>query len=96
MREEELIEQLLISLDKVDLNQIRIQHKFEEELKRHNRFQKGVLGVQNSKTKHKDIDLKTYTKYILKDGTNEEKRELMGCFRSRITLTKTVVTIKKD
>ena len=94
MREEELIEQLLISLDKVDLNQIGIQHKFEEELKRHNRFQKGVLGVQNSKTKHEDVDLKTYAKYILKDGTNEEKRELMGCFRSKISLTKQTITIE--
>ena len=94
MREEELIDQLLISLDKVDLNQIGVQHKFEEELKRHNRFQKGVLGVQNSKTKHKDVDLKTYAKYILKDGTNEEKRELMGCFKSRIkVVAKTVVII---
>ena len=94
MREEELIEQLLVSLDKVDLNQIGIQHKFEDELKRHNRFQKGVLGVQNSKTKHKEIDLKTYVKYILKDGTNEEKRELMGCFKSKIKVIAKVLTIE--
>jgi len=39
------------------------------------------LGIQNKNTKHKDIDLKTYAKYILRDGTNEEKRELMGCFK---------------
>lgn len=94
MREEELTEQIIKLIDKIDINQLGIQHRFEEELKRHNRFQKGVLGVQNSKTKHQDIDLKTYTKYILKDGTNEEKRELMGCFKSRISLTKQVISIE--
>jgi len=43
---------------------------------------------------HEEIDLRTYTKYILRDGTNEEKRELMGCFKSMIKLTKGIVTIE--
>ena len=70
--------------------------KFEEELKRHNKFNKGVLGIQNQTKTHQEIDLKTYAKYILKDGTDEEKRELMGCFRSRIKVTEKIVTIEYD
>ncbi|MCK5285739.1 MAG: recombinase family protein [Candidatus Pacebacteria bacterium] len=94
IREEELTNQLVKILDSIDLNNTGVQIKFEKELKRFNKFNRGVLGIQNKNTKHKDIDLKTYSKYILKDGTNEEKRELMGCFKSKIVITKKVVEIK--
>ena len=94
MREEELVEQLLKVLDQIDINQIGVQHKFEEELKRHNKFNRGVLGTKNETSTHQDIDIKTYAKYILREGTNEEKRELMGCFKSKIKITKGVVTIE--
>ncbi len=94
IREEELVEQLLSIMDQIDLNDVGIQHKFEEELKRHNKFHKGVLGIKKQESTHKDIDLKTYAKYILCEGTNEEKRELMGCFKSKIKVTAKVVTIE--
>ncbi len=64
------------------------------ELKRHNKFQRTVLGFSRADVKHEDIDLRTYAKYILKEGTNEEKRELMGCFKSKLKFTKGVVTIE--
>jgi len=40
--------------------------------------------------------LKTYVKYTLKEGSNEEKRELMGCFKSKIRITKGIVTIEES
>ena len=81
-------------MDQIDLNETGVQIKFQEELKRYNKFNRGVLGVQKRSTKHEDIELKIYVKYILKEGTNEEKRELMGCFKSKIKVTKRVVTIE--
>ena len=80
--------------NQINFNNSGIQIKFEEELKRFNKFQRGVLGFSDHKTKHEDIDLRTYAKYILKEGTNEEKRELMGCFKSKIKITKGIVTIE--
>ena len=59
-------------------------------------FQRTVFGLSKSDTKHEDIDLRTYAKYILKEGTNEEKRELMGCFRSKLRFAKGVVTIESN
>ena len=94
LREEELTEQLIKLLDRIDINQMGVQMKFEEELRRHNRFNRGVLGVQKATQTHTEIDLRTYAKYILRDGTNEEKRELMGCFKSRIRLTKGVIGVE--
>lgn len=84
LREEDLVNQLIKLIDKIDFNQTGVQVKFEEELKRFNKFHRGVLGVSGKKEKHQDIDLKTYAKYILKEGSNEEKRELIGCFESRL------------
>lgn len=94
LREEELVDQLLKVLDQIDFNNLNVKHKFDEELKRMNKFQKKVLGMSSPKESYKEIDSKTYAQYILKEGTNEEKRELMGCFKSRIKVTKGVVTIE--
>ena len=94
LREEDLVEQLLGILDQIDLNELGIEMKFKEELKRHNKFQRTVLGFSKTDAAHEEIDLKTYAKYILKEGTNEEKRELMGCFKSKLKITKGIVTIE--
>ncbi len=93
LREEDLVEQLLGVLDQIDLNVLGVQIKFKDELKRHNKFQRTVLGLSNPSAEHEDIDLKTYAKYILKEGTMEEKRELMGCFKTKLKITEGVVTI---
>ncbi|MDE1925062.1 MAG: recombinase family protein [Patescibacteria group bacterium] len=94
LREEELIDQLIRALDQIDLNGIGIQHKFEEELRRFNKFQRGVLGMTNASKGHQEVDLKTYAKYTLKEGTDQERRELMGCFRTKIKITKGIATIE--
>lgn len=86
LREDDLTEQLINLMGKVDLNQTGVQHKFEEELKRYNRFNRGILGIKGSTTAHQDIDLRDYAKYVLRDGTNEEKRELMGCMKSKLVV----------
>ncbi|HVY72744.1 MAG TPA: recombinase family protein [Candidatus Paceibacterota bacterium] len=96
LREEELIDQMIKALDQIDLNGIGIQHKFEEELKRFNKFQRAVLGMSSASKTHDEVDLKTYAKYTLKEGTDQEKRELMGCFKSKLKITKGIVTIDQD
>ncbi len=93
MREEELIEQFIKLMDKIDLNETGVQIKFEDELKRYNKFHKGVLGIKGRAGYHQDVDLKDYSKYVLQEGSNEEKRELMGCFKSKISLKNKVVTL---
>lgn len=93
LREEDLVEQLIKLMDKIDLNRTGVQIKFEEELKRFNKFHKGVLGVAGKKEKYEDIELKTYTKYLLKEGSNEEKRELMGSFKSQVVIKDKTVAL---
>jgi hypothetical protein len=94
IREEDLTTQLIKLMSKVTFNSTAVQIKFEDELKRFNKFHRGVLGISGKKEKHKDIDLKTYAKYILKEGSNEEKRDLMGCLESKIVSDNKVLRLK--
>jgi hypothetical protein len=43
-----------------------------------------------------DIDLKNYAKYILKEGADIEKRELLGCLKGKITLSNKVICLISD
>lgn len=96
LREEELTEQLIKIMDQVDLNRTGVQHKFEEELKRYNKFNRGVLGIRNQAQEHQDLDLKTYAKYVLREGASEEKRDLMGCFKSKVKVLRKIITIEPE
>lgn len=87
LREEALIEQLLEIVDKVDLNTIGIKEKLEKEIGRFGEFRNRVLGVPEAeKATQKKVDLRAYVKYILNEGTLQEKRDLMQSFRSRLIL----------
>lgn len=93
LREEDLIEQLIALIGDIDLGETAMRIKFEEELKRRNRFNRSVLGIKGKADDFHEIDLRDYAKYVLREGSNEEKRELMGCFKSMIVVAKKIVSI---
>jgi len=85
INEIDLIKQFEDMLDKINLNEVGIKDKIKEEVTRFKKFQKVLLN-KTDQVKVENIDIRNYAKFILKDGTNEEKRELLGCFKSKITL----------
>jgi DNA invertase Pin-like site-specific DNA recombinase len=93
MREEDLIEKLAALMDQIDLDEIGIKGKIRSEIARHRKFQSGILGVKAQAVQVVDIDIRNYAKYILRDGTIAEKRELLACLRSRITVARKEVGI---
>lgn len=93
IREEDLIEQLAGLMDKIDLDEIGIRGKIKTEIERHKKFQSGLLGIKEKATKVGDIDVRNYAKYILRDGTMEEKRELLTCLRSKVIMNNKEVRI---
>jgi DNA invertase Pin-like site-specific DNA recombinase len=84
IREEELITELLKILDKVDINELGMRQKLEDEIARFNIFQRSVLQTTIKSDKDHVTDIRNYAKYILKEGTVVEKRELLANLRSRI------------
>jgi len=87
LREENLIKQLVEIIDKVDLDKIGVKKKLEKELGRLNQFREKVLGLTKEEIEtQRKTDVRAYAKYLLKEGTLEEKRELMQSFKSRLTM----------
>jgi hypothetical protein len=87
-----LIEELIGLMDTVNLNELGVRARIEDEIKRFNKFRSGVLGHKQDKIAI-DVDVRNYTKYLLKKGTLIEKRELLGCLQSKLFLKDKKVTI---
>lgn len=63
------------------------------EVERFKKFQQTILGTKDE-VKIKDVDIRNYAKYTLREGADIEKRELLGCFRNKILLNQKVVSIE--
>ena len=97
IKEEELIEQLIKVIDWVDINEIGAKHKFQEELERFNKFQKMFIESSDKvkKLKPLNMEIKDYAKYLLKEGSVIEKRELLSCIKTKLVLKKKTLTLEK-
>lgn len=84
VEERVLIGQLLELVDKIDLDRSGIRKQLEAEIERHNKFHSGLMGKPEEEYKAKEVDIRNYAKYILKEGMVGEKRELLANLRSRI------------
>lgn len=93
IREEELITELLKILDKVNINELGMRQKLEDEIARFNIFQRSVLGATDKIQNNKETDIRNYAKYILKEGSTSEKRELLANLRSRIEYKDKTLTL---
>lgn len=96
IREEDLITELLKILDQVNLNELGMRQRLEDEIARFNIFQRSVLGTKDKATARNDMDIRNYAKYILKEGTVNEKRELLANLRSRIVYKDKTLTLLKE
>ena len=85
INETNLINELVELMDKIDLDELGVKATIEKELARFNKFRIGVLG-HKKETHESDIDVRNYTKYLLKEGTLIEKRELLFFLKSKLIL----------
>lgn len=93
INEDDLIEQLAMLMDKIDLDEIGMQEKIKTEIERHKKFNSNMLGIKEKAVKVGEIDIRNYAKYILRDGSIWEKRELLSCLKSKVKLNNKVVRI---
>ncbi len=85
--EEDLIKQLSEIIDNINLDKIGVRQKLELEMGRFNSFRNKVLGLsEEQENKQNKIDVRAYAKYLLKEGTIQEKRELMQSIKSNLVL----------
>lgn len=96
IREEELVEQLAGMVDKIDINELGMMTKLEAEITKLRFLQSSVLGIKpDSKQNLDKVNVRDYAKHIIKHGTMMDKRELLGCLKSKLTLSKKILTLEK-
>ncbi len=86
-KEDDLINQLVKIVDKLTIDEIGLRKQFEEEIERYNQFQRTVLLMQGKPDEAKErenFDIRTYAKYVLKNGKIDEKRELLAGLKNRL------------
>ena len=90
--EEDLIKQLQKQIDKLDFKKLPVQDKIEGEIKRFKKFQMMATG-KNQNIDVSDVDVKSYIKFLLKEGEDQEKRNLLVSLNGKIKLSQKVVEI---
>jgi site-specific DNA recombinase len=93
IREEELIKQLVMLIDKIEVDEKFIQKKFEQEQARMVIFQKQFYGIKQAKSEI-EYDSRRYTEHILTEGTIEEKREMLASLRSKLVLKNKIIILE--
>lgn len=96
LREEELIEQLTKIIDELDINDLGLKRQFNDEIERYYKFSKGILGLKDSNfDKQKSIDMKNYAKYVLREGSIIEKREVLSQLESKLIMRDKKIILSK-
>lgn len=93
INEPSLIDELVELIDRVDLDEIGIRSRIENEIARFNKFRMGVLGQKQEKSSA-DVDVRNYAKYLLTEGTLVEKRELLSCMKSKLVIREKKVCLE--
>jgi DNA invertase Pin-like site-specific DNA recombinase len=94
INEEDLIKQLIIFINSLDLKHFKITEKLRGFIAEYQKLTKIVLRQQGIDP-DQEIDLKGYSKYVLEDGSNAEKKELLKNLEIKLYLKdKTIITKK--
>lgn len=93
INEDDLIKQLQNLIDDIEIQTVPMREKITSEVKRFKSFEKMLLGSKTP-VAVKDIDIRNYAKFILQEGSMEEKREFLRCLKSEIFLNNKKITIK--
>jgi DNA invertase Pin-like site-specific DNA recombinase len=97
IREDALILQLLEMLDDIDINTISVWDSLKEEIRRYNLFQSQLLKKDSRDVvSAKQINLREYMKYMISNGSKDEKREILGMIQADIILKDKKVSIEKS
>jgi DNA invertase Pin-like site-specific DNA recombinase len=92
--EKEVIKQFNELIEKINLNEIEVKEKIKADVEKFSKLQKFLLGTKE-KIDILSIDVRGYAKYVLKEGSDIEKRELLSCLKSKILLNNKVISLGK-
>ena len=62
-------------------------------MQRIGKFNKAFLGQKKAAQQEIGFDARNYAMYVLNEGTQMEKRELLGTLKDKLTVTNKVIKI---
>jgi len=92
IREDNLMEQLAGIIDQVEIDKIGAKSLIQKEVARYNKLNANVLGTKE-KAKTSDMDIRRYAKYLLEEGSIEEKRELLEYLSGSLVMNDKKITL---
>ena len=91
--ETDLVKQLQRQINKLNFKKTPLEEKIKKEIKRFKKFQIMTTG-KNNNIDASDIDVKNYIKFLLQEGDDQEKRDLLTSLNGEIKLNNKIVKIK--
>lgn len=85
INEEDLVAQLQDLMDDLEIQTVPMKEKITAEVQRFKKFEQMLLGTKTP-VSVKDIDIRNYAKFILIEGSMDEKREFLRCLKTNILL----------
>lgn len=88
IREEDLLEQIVSIVDKIEFKNKAVLEKIKEEVKRFNELTLAISGSNAGQleVKEKSTDITAYIKYVLRSEKIEDKREILSNLNSNLIL----------
>ncbi len=86
IEEKELIKQFEALIENLNINEIEIKQKIKADVEKFTKMQKFFLGTKE-KVNISGVDMRSYARYVLQEGEDLQKRELLGCLKGKIVLS---------
>jgi site-specific DNA recombinase len=93
INESDLIKEFQRISNQLDINDLKINQKIEDEIKRFKKLQSMFLGDKGG-VDIQAVDIRGYVRFILKDGSMTEKRAILGCFKNEIIMKNKSIFVK--
>ncbi|MDP2593851.1 MAG: hypothetical protein Q8P36_00720, partial [bacterium] len=95
IREEKLLTQLLNLMDSINIDEMCVHEKLAKELERYQKFAVSVLQMGAAPINAPTVDIRSYAKYVLKEGSRDEKRDVLSCIRTQLILSDQQVCLRE-
>jgi site-specific DNA recombinase len=93
IREEDLLDQLITIVKEVPIRSVYAKEKLQREVARYRNLTETILKRKSPESKLPKVDFRDYARYVLREGTKEEKREILSCLKTTLTLQNQTVSI---
>ena len=90
-----LIKKIEVLIDKISIDELNIKGKVKNEIFRFKKFSQSILG-QTADIKIENIEIRSYMKFLLRDGNIDEKRNILQDISSKILMKNKNIQIIKD